>query len=212
MPTASGARSWCVSGLVALLSCVMPPNGVRSTRAESGGRCLTPSTEVALRDAIAQTEFQRVLENGLRLENVLVQGDQIDLEVHDRTDQSYGITLVLPESKRGEPDATGGRFLFYLAPAPAPVPPQTRAVLLAAAAIVDRAIPDTALVRCGQTQPSEASASSTPSPQNPGQPPAEHRYPLVLALISAGVQIMVLLAAILFGLRVIRPRAPDEQP
>jgi hypothetical protein len=209
MPKASGARSWCVSGLVALLWCVASPDGVRSARAESAGRCLTPAAEVALRDAIAQPAFRRALENGLGLERLLVQGDHIELEVRDRADRSYGVTLVLPESKRGEPDATGGRFLFYLTPAAAPVPPEARAALLAAASIVDRAIPDAALVRCGGAPSTGPGPSSTAPPQNGGQPSPEPRYRLALALVSAAVQIMVLAAAVLFGLRTIRPRRPD---
>jgi hypothetical protein len=191
--------NWYVSGFGALLWSVTALNG--SSPAASASRCLTPAAETALRDTISQPAFQRVLENGLRLEGVHLLKDQIELEVHDRTDQSYRIALVLPESKRGEPDAAGGRFLFYLAPAASPVPSQTKAALLAAAAIVDQAIPDAALVRCGQSPPDEPSTSP---PQNPVQPPAEQRYPLALALLSAGVQVIVILGAILFGVRAVR--------
>ncbi len=209
-----------VSGFVALLSCVNPPNGIRSARAESPGRCLTPSAERVLRETITQPAFRRVLEDALTLERVHMHDDQIELEVRDRTDHRYGITLVLPESKRGEPDGTGSRFLFYFAPAPFPLPPRTRAALVAAAAIVDRAIPDAALVQCSQAPvddkqaekeaPNEPGVPSTAHPQNRGQPPSEHRYPLALALTSAGLQVLVVLAAVSFGLRVVRPRVPNR--
>ena len=201
-----------VSGFVVLLSCVNPPDGVRSAHAESARRCLTPSAERVLRETLTQPAFRRVLENALTLERVHMHDDQIELEARDFTDHSYGITLVLPESRRGEPDATGGRFLFYFAPAAPPLPPQTRAALLAAAAIVDQAIPDAALVQCSQgpeeVAGNEPGVSSTPHPQNRGQVPSEPRYPLALALSSAAVQILVVLAAVSFGLRAVQPRVP----
>jgi hypothetical protein len=60
--------------------------------------------------------------------------------------------------------------------------------LLAAAALFDQAIPETALERCTGTEQQ-----------------GDRRYPRALILASAVLEVLVILAAVVFGLRAIRP-------
>jgi len=196
--------------LVALACCVVAVSGTASAGEDSAAgewrvaapvhrfldrldrmlspRCLTPAAGAALTDLVAAGGLQPVLQDEFTILRGDVGGQQIELEIEDRIHHSYGITLALPGSKSGRPDGQGQRFLFYLAPTSSPNPRATTA-LLAAASLFDGVIPDTALARCSEG----------------GEPHADRRYPRALILASAVMDVVIVLAAILFGLRAIRP-------
>jgi hypothetical protein len=160
-------------------------------------KCLTPAVGPILEDLVATGALQPVLQDRFTLERVDIRADQLELEIEDPIHHSYGITLALPEAKDGKPDGEGRSFRFYLLASPAPPNRDATTTLLAVATLFDRAIPDTALVRC-------FASDAAPNPR--AGPTADRRYPRALALASASVEILVLLAAILFGLRAMRSR------
>jgi hypothetical protein len=157
-------------------------------------KCITPAVDRVFNDLVAARAFQPVLGDGFTLERVEAHVDQIELEIQDGTHRQYGITLALT-SKSGKPDGQGRQFLFYLVASPSSPNLQAKTALLALASLLDEAIPETALVRC-----------SGEAHEARGAPFAERRYPRALALASALAEVMVLLTAVIFGLRAVRPR------
>lgn len=157
-------------------------------------KCITPTVDRVFNDLAAARAFQPVLGDDFTLERVDAHDDYIELEIQDGAQRRYGITLALT-SKSGKPDGQGRQFLFYLVASPSPPNLQAKTVLLALASLLDEAVPGTALVGCSGEQ-HEAR----------GAPFGERRYPRALALASAMAEVMVLLAAIVFGLRAVRPR------
>ena len=108
-------------------------------------RHLTPAVGRSVRDAAAQA-LEPVLRGGFTVTHVDVRGDTIEVAIRGADDRQYGVTLALPESKReGRPDGRGRNFLFYLAPAASGSNSVASELLLAAAARLDAAIPDTVL-------------------------------------------------------------------
>jgi hypothetical protein len=150
-------------------------------------RCLTPEAGSAMNDLVATGALKPVLGDDLVLASGAVRGDQIELGFQDRQSRSIALTLALPGAKSGEPDGRGERFLYYLS-APADLTPAVRTKMLAAAALFDGAIPDTALRRCAGGE----------------APKADPRYPRSIALGSAVVELMIVLVAVVFGLRATR--------
>jgi hypothetical protein len=151
-------------------------------------RCLTPAAEQAMSGVVASGALHSVLGSDLSLVNGVVRASQIEVEIADRAQRSYRITLALPGVQEGKPDGEGRQFLFYLAATNPPHPRASRA-LLEIAASFDKAIPETALIRC----------SGTTEPQ--GDP----RYPLGLALGSALAELAIIVTAMVYGLRAVRP-------
>lgn len=150
-------------------------------------RCLTPEAGRAMSDLVAAGALAPVLGSDLTLARGDVRGDQIELVFHDQAQHSYSITLALPGAKTGQPSGKGARFLFYVDPSP-DMNPRVVDTMLAAAALFDGAIPETALQRC-------AGADA---------PQADPRYPRAIALGSAVAEVLIVLFAIVFGLRAIR--------
>ena len=101
------------------------------------------------------------------------------------------VTLALPGTKDGEPFARGERLWAYVTRAK-PLNPRVEEALLALARILDAAIPETALTACAGGE----------------APTADRRYPRVIALTSAVVEVLIVLVAVLFGVRAMRE--PDE--
>jgi hypothetical protein len=165
--------------------------------------------ERALGPLVEGGGLQSALGKEFRLTRGDIGGNRIELEIQDQAQRPYGLVLALPESRSAPPDGAGLRFAYYLDPAAASNP-SAKTALLAAGAIIDRAVPDTALQPCSQQlarsgaevegAPDAAppAAAGAPSADNP-QPPPHRRYPLALALGSAIAQIAVLLVAILYG-------------
>ena len=135
--------------------------------------------------------MQPVLSSDFTLVRGDIRVDQIELEIRDDGQRPYGIVLAFAGARGGEPDGRGRNFLFYLTPSDAPRNDRARAALLAVAALFDRAIPDTAIQSC--------SGADTPR--------GERRYPRTLSLISAVVEALIVLTALLFGLWAVRRRA-----
>jgi hypothetical protein len=152
-------------------------------------RCLTPAVSGALADLVATGALQPALRGDFTLEEMAVSADHIEVEIRDQARRSYGITLAFPGSRGGRPDGEGRHFSFYLAASPPSPNPRASTVLLTAAALFDQAIPEAAL-RC-------AGADEVHRDE-------DRRYPRALALASGIAQVSVVLAAILFGLRVVR--------
>src|SRR5262249_45346240 len=99
-------------------------------------------------------------------------------------------------SRTGKADGEGRLFQFYLSPSPRSPNPRATAALLAVASLFDHGIPDTVLARCAGDDA-----------RHRGE---DRRYPRALILASATVQILILLAAVVFGMRVIRPAREDD--
>lgn len=153
-------------------------------------RCLTPEAGRTLTDLVAAGGLQPVLRSDFTLVRGDIRVDQIELEIRDQAQHSYGIALALAGSRGGAPDGQGRNFLFYLTPSPEPPNERARTALLAVAAVFDEAIPDTAIQSC--------SGKDTPS--------GERRYPRTLSLAGAVVDVLIVLTATVFGLCVVRRR------
>jgi hypothetical protein len=188
-----------------------------AARAESTGRCLTPEVEQALGPFVGGGALSPVLGKEFRLTRGDIGGNQIELEIQDQAQHSYVLDLALPESRSAPPDGAGRRFAYYL-DAPAASNPGAKAALLAAASILDQAVPDTAIQPCSQPAVGEAEVGGAPDrgavpvagSTNTDQPQARpaDRYPRALALGSAVAQIAILLVAIVYGMRVIASMPP----
>jgi hypothetical protein len=151
-------------------------------------RCLTPEAARAMSDAVARGELEPVLGNEWTLERADLRGSAIDLEIRDPAGRAHTVTMALPGGASGSPDGQGRLFRFHLGESSSPDPRADRA-LLGLAALFDRVIPETALERCAGGDERRG----------------EGRYPLALVLASAFLQLLVIAAAILFGLRAVRP-------
>ena len=152
-------------------------------------RCLTPATGAAMGEVVASGAVKSVLGSELTLESGSVRANQIELAVRRGAAARYIVTLALPGTKEGEPDARGIRFWIYVSGAEAQ-DPRTHEALLAVGRIFDAAIPETAMTVCGGSD----------------QSAEEPRYPRVVALASAVVYGLILLIAITYGLRALRVR------
>jgi hypothetical protein len=150
-------------------------------------RCLTPDAGRAMSDLVAAGALTEVLGDDLVLARGDVGGDRIELRFQDPQQRSHTITLALPGAVSGQPDGKGARFLYYVS-ATADLTPAIRSTMLAAAAVFDGGIPETALRRCAGAE----------------APKADPRYPRSIALGSALLELMIVLAAVVFGLRALR--------
>ena len=166
-------------------------------------RCLTPAVGQVLQDLVAAGKLQALLSNEFTLMSGNVGADQIELKIQDPAQHLYAIALALPGSKSGQPDGQGRNFLYFVEAPGSPPNPRATQVLLAIASLLDAAIPDTAIERCAGT--GEAHDGGGPSESH-----ADRRYPRALALASAVVQVLIIAAAIAFGLYAIRPRSGGD--
>jgi hypothetical protein len=186
-------------------------------------RCLTPEVGRVLGDLVAAGGLQRALGTEFVVASGQIGGDRIELRIQDRDQVTYALALALPESTHDHPDGIGRRFAFYVDTSSNPMGPSVKAALLAVAAIVDQAIPDTAFQQC--SQPGAGRANEFGSEHEPAvQPPARsdtgpavpdhgpHRYPRVLALAGAMGEIVILTVAIVFGTRALAAIAPLPGP
>ncbi len=213
----SGVRRTCQ---LLRLACLVLLSGVAvGARAESASRCLTPEVEHALGPLVEGGGLQSALGQDFRLTRGDIGGNQIELEIQDQAQHPYGLVLALPESRSGPSDGAGLRFAYYLDPAAASNS-GAKAALLAAGAIIDRAVPDTALQPCSQPAVREAGvgaapdgatvpvAGATSTDNAAGRPPG--RCPRALALGSAVAQIAVVLVAILYGVWAVASLPPVD--
>jgi hypothetical protein len=179
-----------------LLGFIAPPFAGAAERVPN---CLTPAVGSALSEVVAAGGLTPVLAAEFTLARTSIQGNHIEVEIRDRDQRAYAVTLALPGSGYGEQHDKGRLFLFHLAPPAGPPNPRATAALLAIASIFDAAIPDTALVPCPQTdRPREREHQA---PAETGQPQArgERRYPRWLALAGAAAQLAIIVAACLYG-------------
>jgi hypothetical protein len=153
-------------------------------------KCLTPDAGRTLTELVAAGRLQPVLPSDFTLVRGDIRADQIELEIRDQAQHSYGIALALAGSRGGTPDGQGRNFLFYLTPSPESPNERAAQALLAVAALFDEAIPDAAMQSCSGKD----------------APRGERRYPRTLSLAGAVVDVLIVLAATVFGLRVVRRR------
>lgn len=150
-------------------------------------RCLTPAAGTAMSELVAAGTLKPILGDAFTLKRGHVGGDAIQIELEDPLQRLYVLTLSPAGARTEEPAGRGARFWFYPAPTNPP-DPRAQEVLLALAARFDAAIPDAAFAPCAGTN-------------QPGEDP---RYPRRLALASAVVETLIIIAAVLFSLRTIR--------
>jgi hypothetical protein len=110
---------------------------------ESAGPHLTPAVAQVLQDTAADA-LEPVTQHGFSVSRVDIHHDEIELEIQDRDDRLYAITLALPDSRgaprAAAPDGRGQKFLFYLTHTDTAPNPEAATALLAAASNMDRAI------------------------------------------------------------------------
>jgi hypothetical protein len=151
--------------------------------------CLTAASSETLHHVFDNGDLTRAL-GGLSLDGIGIHADRIDVEVHDEARRAQAIMLALHDIAGTRPDGRGGRFVFYIRRSAGAPSAAAATALLAAAQVIDGAIPDTAFAPCeGQY---------------------ESRTTRVRYLASAAVQVMILAASILFGLLAIRRRNTDR--
>jgi len=153
-------------------------------------QCLTPATEQAVRELFDAGTLQTTLGPDLTLTGVSVTGTRIEVRAQSAGGGVHGIDLVVGATER-PPDGQGRRFA-YLALPPA-APESIVRALLATADLIDRTVPEAAFVDCG---PSAAGVHG-------GLDPTMHRR-RGSALIRATAQVLILLAATIFGWRALR--------
>jgi hypothetical protein len=156
-------------------------------------RCLTPASGEALQGAVAAGALQAALGEGFELSKGGIQPHHIDIEIRDGDGNAHVVRVAIRGSESAAADGAGGVFDFYLRDSAAD--PRARQALLAIAAAVDAAIPETTLERCAGA----------------GAPHAERRYPRLLALSAAVLQVLVVTAALIFALRVLGDSAARRQ-
>ena len=204
-----------VRGLVVCAACVVALCDRNGVRAEDNGgpslmrrladsvdrslvsRCLTPAAGTAMSQVAASGALQPILGNDLTLKRGNVGADTIEIEIEDPSHQASVLTLALPGTRTEEPTERGTHFWFYLASSNPPNPRMQQS-LLAMAKLFDAAIPETALAPCsGSNQPKE-----------------DPRYPRSIALGSAVAEVLIIIIAVLYGLRAIKrwEGAPPGEP
>jgi hypothetical protein len=150
-------------------------------------RCLTPDAGRAMQDLVAAGALQPVLGTELSLAGGNVGPNQIDLEIEDQSHHAHAIAMALPGARGGTADGEGRHFLYYLKGRPDAANSRPTTALLAIASLFDEAMPDSAFGGCSGG--SEAQG--------------DRRYPRAIALASAILELGIVLAAILYGLRAI---------
>ena len=158
---------------VAVLTLASAP-GVAATT-----RCLTPDAGRVVGDVLAAGAVQRHLPGGFTIENVEIGGQAIALTVLDPEQVRYQLTLtVAPTGKAGP-----RRFVMAVGDGSRSPPRDVADALVAAAGVLEEAIPDSALADC-------ASGADDPGGRaaGPGAPHALTASP-ALALASAGAEL-----------------------
>ena len=165
-------------------------------------RCLTPDTGRVLRDVLATGAVQRRLPSGFSIENVEIAGQAIALSVLDPEQVRYELTLrVAPAEKTGR-----RRFTFAIGDGSHPPPRAVGDALVAAAGILDDAIPDALLADC-------SSSADDPGGRAAGTEGTHAlRLPPALALVSAVAEVSIIVAAIVFSLAAIAKRPNPDGP
>jgi hypothetical protein len=117
--------------------------GEPEVRPEPVANHLTPAVAQVLQDTAADA-LKPVTQRGFSVSRVDIHHDEIELEIQDRDDRLYAITLALPDSRgvprAAAPDGRGEKFLFYLTRTDATPNPEASTALLAAASNIDRAV------------------------------------------------------------------------
>ncbi len=195
MPSLQRGRFSGAQGLLVVACALAPFSKVQSVQAKSAARCLAPAAGHALEEAVAAGALQPALGGDFTFAGASLETERITLAIEDHAHHSYKVALVLPESRRGEPDGKGRRFLFYLEPPePAPPNPEAMTALRAAAAIFDQAIRETAIVDCA------GATASTPALPAAHERIRRHEGPITIprsvALAVAMLQVAILTAVI----------------
>lgn len=153
-------------------------------------QCITPAVNEVFNGLVTADAFKPALGSAFTLTGGSARDDRIDLEIQDAQHQSHRVTLALGDVTGMQRAGSGRRFRFYL---PSQEPPGAAAAeaLLAAASVLDGAIPDSAFASCGNKQASDASK--------------------VRALASGAAQALAVVAALVYGLLVLRPAADDDR-
>lgn len=144
--------------------------------------CVTPVVGEVFQTLVATQAFKPALGDAFTLQGGSASNDRLELVLQDARQQPHRITLALGNVRGLERVGSGHRFEFYLTVDEAREATATQA-LLDAAAILDAAMPDAAFAACASKEQSESD-------------------PMV-PLASAGAQTLVLLAAVIYGLRVL---------
>ncbi len=117
--------------------------GEPEVRPEPVGSHLTPAVAQVLQETAADS-LKPVTQHGFSVSRVDIHHDEIELEIQDRDDRLYAITLALPDSRgmpqAAAPDGRGQKFLFFLTRTDAAPNPEASTALLAAASNIDRAV------------------------------------------------------------------------
>lgn len=173
----------------------------RAAGAQSS-RCLTPEAGLALQRVVATGALHGVLGPKLKLQKLNVTGQHVELAVSDERQREHGITLALPNATSGPADGQGRQFSYHLTPT-ADHPSEVANALLAAAALFDQAIPQTAIVSCAgdPLPPVEQKAAIQEAGSSRG-----------VAFVSALAQIAVLVVATVVGLYVVRRALRARRP
>lgn len=150
-------------------------------------RCITPAAGHAFEDLIEAGAVRAALPSDFSMTSGVIHDNEVELKIEDAEHHAYAITLALTASNQGRPDGQGRNFLFYFAPAATPADARAASALLALASLFDGAVPDAGLVYCGANEPH-----------------SDRRYPRGLILASAVAEGLVVLAAIIWGMRAIR--------
>jgi hypothetical protein len=151
--------------------------------AATAPRCITSAAGERFQERIAAGAVRAALGSDFAMTGGAIHDGTVHLQVDDADHRRYEILLTLTAADRGPPAARGRNFLYYFGTPPPPADSRAAAALLTLAALFDDAVPDTALSSCGA-------------------PPTG--YSRLLFVASALVEIVIIAAAIIWGIRAIR--------
>jgi hypothetical protein len=144
-------------------------------------RCLTPAIDGVFNQAVESGAFRAALGTTFTITDASSRDGRIELTVAKPGGRAHTVTLALDRIVGRTPDGRAGEFVFYLQPGADAGSSDT---LLELARVLAERIPDTALVPCRSR--------------------GEGFGTRAVALLSAALAMVVVIAALLFGFRKLR--------
>lgn len=154
------------------------------------GRCVTPAVNGVFQQLVDDGSLKTAVGPMFTLTGGSARDDRIELRIEDGEHRAHTVTMALQAIGGHLPDGEAGAFLFYVDQSHGSPSAEASASLLGVATVLARAIPDETLAPCaGRTQGTGTRAA---------------------ALASAGAQVLVISAALVFGLRALHAVRADR--
>lgn len=140
-------------------------------------RCLTPAMDAVFNHAVASGAFRAALGTAFTITDASSRGGRIELTVAKRGGRAHTVTLALERIAGRTPDGRAGPFVFYVQPG---TDANSSRVLLDVGRVLAERTPDTAFAPCGSREEGVSTR--------------------LVALLSAALEVVVVVLALAFGL------------